>query len=1050
MLQLRILLAVLLAALSVAACGLPATAGPQGGAARAVEPRPSGGTLGPPAFDPATDLVLFPDARVEFLCGPLLKSGSARNPYPWFDRIMGSKGRELGEQFPATPPRKLSGTVTVQRGAREVKGKGTHFKREIDPKGPAPLFNGRLRIQLPDKSFRDLRVESVASDTQLTLGAPWADAGVAGANADTFYWDASAQGWNYDRYYDTAYYDMALVQYLNYYRTGDPTFLTYARRAADSWWSSPYIDFGTVVSGPDNLPPRSMAYTGLMLRALDGRPEMWDYLQRQSRDTFDNWVGRRMSDATLYYDIREDGYAQLYAALLAKVLPDTYPLQGAGTLQPSTGTATDGASKRAGFLRDASNAAVNFFGRLQRADGSWRWDVEGMGLVKIEQPFMIGIYLESVVALDRVTTDPAVKASLRSQLEKSVRHLYNQAYRGSETVSDLQQYRWRGMWYFWGGGTTADPTAYERGVGYGEMVSGGDPGMIRQVRHLNSTVHHAFGYAYAVTNNEEYLRMGEEVFDASYGEVVDGIHAQADTGRGKDYAMNFRASGRFLAWRLQGQEVPTPTPTPIQTPTPTPTPNATPTPVPTPMPTPTPAPTPVPTPVAAKISLSNPTDGTHFVEPASLNVTADVTPGSGGVSKVEFLDGTALLGTATSQPYVFNWVNVPSGTHVLTARLTDWGGTSVTSLPVTIKVNGAGNSVERARRRAQEASNLLAQAAAAAAQSNGAVSSNMDMPLQLSDVLLDIRNAYLDFYAERDSFPAAVRIEAELASAVSHASAAASIAQDGGGVTEVQKSLRSAIDSLMLANVHIIYGDISNPLDTPEYFVRQHYVDFLGREPDESGQAYWVGRVTGCGAATCAEAAHVNVSAAYFLSIEFKETGLLLHKLYRASYGRAPLLSEFTPDRQELSRGVIVGVTGWADQLEVNKGAFLRQWVLRGGFKARFDGLSNARFVDTLAANTGASLSAEERNALVTALDGGATRDTVLRRFVELDSVAQREVNSAFVLMQYFGYLQRDPDQAGYNYWLTKLDSFGGNYVKAEMVKAFLSSQEYRQRFGQP
>jgi hypothetical protein len=470
------------------------------------------------------------------------------------------------------------------------------------------------------------------------------------------------------------------------------------------------------------------------------------------------------------------------------------------------------------------------------------------------------------------------------------------------------------------------------------------------------------------------------------------------------------------------------------------------------MPTPTATPTPVPTPVAAKISLSNPPNGAQYFEPVSLNVTADVTPGSGGVSKVEFFDGAAPLATVTSQPYVFNWANVPLGTHVLTAKVTDWGGTSVTSLAVTFKVKGAGNSVDRARRKAQETSNLLAQAAAAAppVQSNAALSSNTELTTQLSAVLADVHQAYLDFYAERDSFPAAVRIEAELSSAVSHAAAAVSIAQGGGGMVEAQKSLRSSIDSLMLANVHIIYGDIANPLDTPEYFVRQHYVDFLGREPDESGQSYWVDRVTGCGAATCAEAAHVNVSAAYFLSIEFKETGLLLHKLYRASYGRAPLLSEFTPDRQELSRGVIVGATGWADQLEVNKGDFLRQWVLRGGFKSRFDGLSNASFVDTLTANTGASLSAEEHNALVAALDGGATRDTVLRRFVELDAVAQHEVNSAFVLMQYFGYLQRDPDQAGYNHWLTKLEAFNGDYVKAEMVKAFLSSEEYRQRFGRP
>ena len=62
--------------------------------------------------------------------------------------------------------------------------------------------------------------------------------------------------------------------------------------------------------------------------------------------------------------------------------------------------------------------------------------------------------------------------------------------------------------------------------------------------------------------------------------------------------------------------------------------------------------------------------------------------------------------------------------------------------------------------------------------------------------------------------------------------------------------------------------------------------------------------------------------------------------------------------------------------------------------------------------------------------------------------------NPAFVLMQYFGYLRRAPDEPpdanldGYNFWLKKLDSFGGDFRRAEMVKAFLASDEYRKRFG--
>ncbi|HEV2860518.1 MAG TPA: hypothetical protein VGX48_05910, partial [Pyrinomonadaceae bacterium] len=61
----------------------------------------------------------------------------------------------------------------------------------------------------------------------------------------------------------------------------------------------------------------------------------------------------------------------------------------------------------------------------------------------------------------------------------------------------------------------------------------------------------------------------------------------------------------------------------------------------------------------------------------------------------------------------------------------------------------------------------------------------------------------------------------------------------------------------------------------------------------------------------------------------------------------------------------------------------------------------------------------------------------------------------AFVLMQYFGYLRRNPNSApdfdytGYDFWLGNLERFNGNFVQAELVKAFISSEEYRKRFGQ-
>ena len=61
----------------------------------------------------------------------------------------------------------------------------------------------------------------------------------------------------------------------------------------------------------------------------------------------------------------------------------------------------------------------------------------------------------------------------------------------------------------------------------------------------------------------------------------------------------------------------------------------------------------------------------------------------------------------------------------------------------------------------------------------------------------------------------------------------------------------------------------------------------------------------------------------------------------------------------------------------------------------------------------------------------------------------EKENNDAFVLMQYFGYMRRDPDETGYQHWLGKLKYYG-NYIDAEMVRSFIISSEYRSRFGQP
>ena len=102
-------------------------------------------------------------------------------------------------------------------------------------------------------------------------------------------------------------------------------------------------------------------------------------------------------------------------------------------------------------------------------------------------------------------------------------------------------------------------------------------------------------------------------------------------------------------------------------------------------------------------------------------------------------------------------------------------------------------------------------------------------------------------------------------------------------------------------------------------------------------------------------------------------------------------------------------------------------------------------------------MSAAERDALVSELKSNAkTRSQALRAVAEDADLQKAEFNKAFVLMQYFGYLRRDPDSApdkdfsGYDFWLAKLNNHGGDYISSEMVRAFLVSGEYRARFGQP
>ncbi|HMF55822.1 MAG TPA: DUF4214 domain-containing protein [Pyrinomonadaceae bacterium] len=228
-----------------------------------------------------------------------------------------------------------------------------------------------------------------------------------------------------------------------------------------------------------------------------------------------------------------------------------------------------------------------------------------------------------------------------------------------------------------------------------------------------------------------------------------------------------------------------------------------------------------------------------------------------------------------------------------------------------------------------------------------------------------------------------------------------------------------------------------NAIDSAEYFVRQQYMDFLGREPDSGGFNYWSNRIQECGSdAACIRERRIDVSAAYFMSDEFQQTGSFVYRLYKASYGVMPTYSQFIGDRGRVVAG---------GNLDASRNALTDQFVSRSEFRAAYpEALSSVEFVNRLCDSAGVSV---DRQGYVNLMNGGATRAEVLRQVIEDEGFKTAEFNRSFVLMQYFGYLRRDADDGGMSFWMDVLNNrVPGNY--RSMVCAFLTSSEYQRRFG--
>jgi hypothetical protein len=238
-------------------------------------------------------------------------------------------------------------------------------------------------------------------------------------------------------------------------------------------------------------------------------------------------------------------------------------------------------------------------------------------------------------------------------------------------------------------------------------------------------------------------------------------------------------------------------------------------------------------------------------------------------------------------------------------------------------------------------------------------------------------------------------------------------------------------------------------IDDADFFVNQQYVDFLSRFPDQGGFDYWISQIASCpaGDQLCVNARRIAVSDAFFFEPEFQTTGGFVYRVYKASFGANPAYAQYSPDRRQVLGG---------SNLDQSKTAFALDFVQRPAFLVAYPvGLTASQFVDQLLAvaqlDSGKDLSSQ-RSALIALYDGTNNgRAAILRQIADNSAFIDGEYNQSFVYNEYAGYLRRDPEPAGYTFWLGQVNRFPLRDISIQhaMVCSFITSIEYQKRFGE-
>lgn len=524
----------------------------------------------------ANDIITVTDPKWAFILNPQVLAWSSLIPdVERFETQYEQEGLHWGTIFPAIPPNpnptQVTGTMSVTSGSPNVVGNGTTFTTDVEMnadthdtmRARVSIFNGT--------TYTEYRVLSVTDDTHLTLTTNYAQA----TNATREFHTAAGAGGDYvasDRY------DMARTFYVQYHRSGLTKWRTLARKVADSWWLSPHILNGTVTGGGDFLPNYNSVVTGWIMRAMDSKPERWDYLYRTNTTRYDLWVWQYrnvggwaglLADGVttgLKWDGRDSGWPHLWFAQLVFVTPDSYDLYGNGTNAASTGSETYTSGERSADIVKSDEGLTGYWDRLQGTDGSWRWD-DNESHFATTQPFMVGIVLEAIAKAHQLSANGTVKTTALATLKDGIDYL-DSIYYDTTVVSNWaalgapQQVFVRGMPYLSHGGDSAGGTQYEQPhtFSFDHLTEGS--GSVRNIRLANSFVLVGTGYYYSQTMTTSYKTFGDNVLDSVWGGGSFVTGGASDDGiqwfgtsdnladKEKDYSEAYNSAAAYLALRL--------------------------------------------------------------------------------------------------------------------------------------------------------------------------------------------------------------------------------------------------------------------------------------------------------------------------------------------------------------------------------------------------------------------------------------------------------------------------------------------------------------------